>query len=57
MNKAPQSDPTMTWVWGKVEPGWYVARWIWKADYAAELEAQGYQVIRSVEKPTEKVPA
>lgn len=53
MNQQQQGDPTMTWVYGKTEPGWYVARWIWKADYAAELEALGYRVVRSKDKPTE----
>jgi hypothetical protein len=40
------------WAMGKVEPGWYVARWKWNAQYAADLETQGYTVKRSREKPT-----
>lgn len=41
-----------TWVFGKAQPGWYVARWIWNGEYARHLESLGYKVERSVEKPS-----
>lgn len=46
------SDLTKTWVFGKTVPGWYVARWIWRQDYADHLKSLGYEVQRSIEKPT-----
>lgn len=47
-------DMTATWVWGKQKPGWYCARWVWVPEYSAHLEAQGYTVLRSVKKPTDR---
>jgi hypothetical protein len=44
-------DPTHTWVFGKATPGWYMARWSWNAVWAAHLEAKGYRVERSEDKP------
>ena len=38
------NDPTKTWVYGKAQPGWYVARAIWVECYADELRAMGYRV-------------
>jgi hypothetical protein len=54
IEKEPQGDPTMTWVYGKVEPGWYIAREIWTEEYARHLKALGYDVERSVGKPKRK---
>ena len=47
-------DATMTWVYGKVELGWYIARETWVPEYSKHLESLGYQVERSVKKPTTK---
>jgi hypothetical protein len=54
IEKEPQGDPTMTWVYGKVEPGWYIAREIWTEEYARHLKTLGYDVERSVGKPKRK---
>lgn len=51
MNTQQNNDPSMTWVFGKVQPGWYVARWIWNKEYADHLETLGYRVMKSVTKP------
>lgn len=51
MNKQAGGDPTMTWVMGIIEPGWYVARWIWNEKYAQDLRDMGYRVERSILKP------
>ena len=40
-----------TWVFGKVQPGWYVAMNGWSDAYAKHLREQGYKVEMSVEKP------
>lgn len=41
-----------TWVYGKAEKGWYVARWKWNAEWATHLESIGYRVQKSIEKPS-----
>jgi hypothetical protein len=43
--------PEKTWVFGKAQPGWYVARWTWNKVDADRWEALGYKVQRSIEKP------
>lgn len=48
---ATSNDSTKTWVYGKVEPGWYVARCVWDESYARNLESLGYLVERSQENP------
>lgn len=40
-----------TWVYGKVEPGWYIARWTWDPEWATRLIYHGYRVERSIAKP------
>lgn len=39
------------WALGKVEPGWYVVRWVWDAAYAKHLQELGYEVRCSEESP------
>ena len=39
------------WVYGKVEPGWYVAKSIWSDWCAERLRELGYDVVRSVQRP------
>lgn len=51
MNK-PIEKVTATWVYGKVHPGWYMARCIWVTEYSDDLKAMGYDVEMSAEKPT-----
>jgi hypothetical protein len=41
----------MTWVFGKVDPGWYMACGAWNEEWARHLESQGYRVKRSGVKP------
>ena len=52
MSNSKQDEP-VTWVYGKVEPGWYCAMWGWKDSYAKHLESLGYRVVASVHKPKE----
>jgi hypothetical protein len=47
------TDQTKVWLYGKIDKGWYVAKWLWDANYAKDMEVLGYQVKRSKEKPTE----
>lgn len=47
-------DPMSVWVFGKVEPGWYMAAWVWNDQYAKRIESLGYRVMRSQGKPTDK---
>lgn len=51
MAETQQGDPTKTWVYGKVEPGWYVARGVWSESWADHLKSLGYRVVRSADKP------
>lgn len=44
-------DPTKVWAYGKVENGWYVAKWVWDETYARHLKDMGYQVERSIDNP------
>ena len=44
-------DMTRVRAYGIKQPGWYVARWVWDAEYAKHLESLGYQVVRSINKP------
>lgn len=39
------------WVYGKVEPGWYLACQGWTEWYAEHLKSLGYCVERSFAKP------
>lgn len=55
LNKAPAGDTTKVWVFGKVQPGWYVARWMWNKEYAEYLVSLGYQVERSINSPGKSV--
>jgi hypothetical protein len=50
---ASKWDGMCTWVYGKVEPGWYMARGTWSADYAEDLRRMGYTVVAATafEKP------
>lgn len=50
-------DPTKTWVYGKSTPGWYIARSTWNQADATRWQSLGYEVQRSIEKPTAKVAA
>ena len=47
----PTGDSTAVWAYGLVEPGWYVAAWIWNEDYANHLQSLGYRTERSVKEP------
>jgi len=44
-------DPNKVWAYGKVTPGWYVAKCIWDKNYAAHLQELGYSVCRSIDMP------
>ena len=44
-------DMTCLWVYGKVQPGWYCARWLWNESDAKRWTALGYRVMRSQNKP------
>lgn len=48
---ATNSGTAKTWVFGKVEPGWYVAMNGWNDSYASQLRALGYRVEMSTTKP------
>jgi hypothetical protein len=50
-------DLTCVWVYGKVEPGWYVAKRVWSQAYAEHLQSLGYRVERSKNKPSPAVTA
>jgi hypothetical protein len=45
-------DPTCVWAYGA--DGWYMAKGVWNKDYAEHLRDLGYDVERSVGKPTRK---
>ena len=47
-------DPTAVWAYGKVEPGWYMAKAIWRQSYADHLKELGYRVERSIGKLEKK---
>lgn len=51
MKAAPTGDTTKVWAFGKVQPGWYVAKWVWNQAYASHLETLGFKVQRSINKP------
>ena len=40
------------WVWGKVEPGWYMAKYKWDDWYAAHLRKLGYKTAKSIYCPS-----
>ena len=48
-----QVDVAAVWVYGKVDPGWYMAKSTWDSKYAEHLRQLGYAVKRSADKPTE----
>jgi hypothetical protein len=52
----PEPPPPQphTWVYGKKNPGWYMARWMWVASYSEHLQSLGYSVVSSVDKPEGK---
>lgn len=54
MNKTNEDpeESMKTWVYGKGEKGWYVARWTWNQEYADHLTSLGLKVQRSIEKPS-----
>ena len=37
-----------TWVYGKVEPGWYIAKWTWDEKWADNLKSKGYSVTNNI---------
>lgn len=41
------------WIYGKAEPGWYVAATIASKQFADDMEVAGYQVRRQYNKPVE----
>jgi hypothetical protein len=51
-----QVGTARVWVYGKSEPGWYVACAKPDVSYANEVRAMGYSVAVQPDKPTE-VPA
>jgi hypothetical protein len=53
MENGKRRKPMTTWVYGKVEPGWYCAMWGWRDWYTKQLEEAGYRVIVSAVKPEE----
>jgi hypothetical protein len=53
MNLSSPLDPTAVWVFGKISPGWYMAKSVWDKAYAEHLQSIGYEVMRSVKNPGE----
>lgn len=51
MTAKAQSGQEKVWVFGKVEPGWYMARAVPDRQYADHLKSLGYQVQVSPAKP------
>lgn len=52
-NPQPPHPMDHVWVYGKSNPGWYIASWVWSQKYADKLRTLGFEVRQSVSQPTE----